>query len=63
MAKWLQERFKKLDQGKSNLDQDLDQEETRTCPACGFDDVEPGANFCCKCGVDLRKEKNNERSI
>lgn len=59
MAKWLQERFKKLDRRKSNLDQ----EETRTCPACGFDDVEPGANFCRKCGVDLRKEKNNERSI
>lgn len=65
MAKWLQKRFKKLDRGEGTQNQDLDQvdKETRTCPRCGFGKVKPEANFCRKCGVDLRKEKNNERSI
>lgn len=56
MAKWLQKMFKK---------QSIEQAESkaRTCPRCGFGEVEPEANFCRKCGVDLRKEKKSERSI
>lgn len=56
MAKWLQKRFKKQNLKKAEA-------MPRTCPNCGFDDVEPQANYCRMCGIKLREEKGNEEKF
>ena len=48
MAKWLQKRFKKLDQAEIK---------TRTCPNCGFERIRKDDNFCMMCGIDVRKDR------
>ena len=48
MAKWLQKRFKKLDQAEIK---------TRTCPNCGFERIRKDDNFCMMCGIDVREDK------
>ncbi len=48
MAKWLQKRFKKLDQVEIKA---------RTCPNCGFDNVKPDHKYCMMCGTDVREDK------